>query len=206
MALTHFDELEDDEARRRIDKLTRSYQDKRDYFIDKLAQGIAPIAASQHPRPVIVRLSDFKTNEYAALIGGEQFEQHEQNPMLGLRGASRYYHEKFRDAFQLECEAIQRVRNQIGLKNVIVMVPFCRTLDEADKVLRLLAKNGLVRGQRGLEIYMMCEIPSNAVLAEKFGKRFDGFSIGSNDLTQLVLGVDRDSAELADYLMSGTKP
>ena len=198
MALEHFDELEDREARRRIDKLTRSYQDKRDYFIDKLAQGIAPIAASQHPCPVIVRLSDFKTNEYAALIGGEQFEQHEHNPMLGLRGASRYYHEKFRDAFQLECKAIQRVRNQIGLKNVIVMVPFCRTLDEADKVLRLLAKNGLVRGQRGLEIYMMCEIPSNAVLAEKFGKRFDGFSIGSNDLTQLVLGVDRDSAELAD--------
>src|SRR5207237_2112532 len=119
----------------------RGYKDRRDYFIDKLAQGIARIAASQYPRPVIVRLSDFKTNEYAALIGGEQFEPHEQNPMLGLRGASRYYHEKFRDAFRLECEAIQRVRNHIGLKNVVVMVPFCRTLDEADKVLRLLAKN-----------------------------------------------------------------
>ncbi len=198
MALAHFDELEDREARRRIEKLTHSYKDKRDYFIDKLAQGIAPIAASQHPRPVIMRLSDFKTNEYAALIGGEQFEQREQNPMLGLRGASRYYHEEFRDAFRLECEAIQRVRNQIGLKNVIVMVPFCRTLDEADKVLRELAENGLVRGPGGLEIYMMCEIPSNAVLAEKFGERFDGFSIGSNDLTQLVLGVDRDSAELAE--------
>src|SRR5256714_3999983 len=198
MALVHFNELEDREARRRIEKLTRSYRDKRDYFIDKLAQGIARIAAAQHPHPVIVRLSDFKTNEYAALIGGEQFEAKEQNPMLGLRGASRYYHEKFRDAFRLECEAILRVRNEIGLKNVIIMVPFCRTLDEADKVLHLLADNGLVRGRGGLEIYMMCEIPSNVVLAEKFAERFDGFSIGSNDLTQLVLGVDRDSAELAE--------
>src|SRR5438874_1953742 len=198
MALAHFDELDDREARRRIEKLTHSYKDKRDYFIDKLAQGIAPIAASQHPRPVIMRLSDFKTNEYAALVGGEQFESREQNPMLGLRGASRYYHEKFRDAFRLECEAIKRVRNEVGLKNVIVMVPFCRTLAEADKVLHLLADNGLVRGRGGLEIYMMCEIPSNVVLAEKFAERFDGFSIGSNDLTQLVLGVDRDSAELAE--------
>ena len=197
MALVHFDELEDRAARRRIDDLTRSYKDKRDYFIDKLAQGIARIAAAQHPRPVIVRLSDFKTNEYAALIGGEQFEPREQNPMLGLRGASRYYHERYRDAFRLECTAIQRVRNEIGLKNVIIMVPFCRTLEEADKVLCELAGNGLVRGRRGLEIYMMCEVPSNVVLAEKFAGRFDGFSIGSNDLTQFVLGVDRDSAELA---------
>jgi pyruvate,water dikinase len=197
MALVHFDELKDREARNRIQNLSHDYQDKHDYFIDRLAQGIARIAAAQHPHPVIVRLSDFKTNEYAALIGGEQFESHEQNPMLGLRGASRYYHEKFRDAFRLECEAIKRVRNEIGLKNLIVMVPFCRTLDEADKVLHLLADNGLVRGRGGLEIYMMCEIPSNVVLAEKFAERFDGFSIGSNDLTQLVLGVDRDSAELA---------
>ena len=198
MALVHFDELEDRDVRERIQNLTRDYKDKCDYFIDKLAQGIARIAAAQHPRPVIVRLSDFKTNEYAQLIGGEQFESREQNPMLGLRGASRYYHEKFRDAFCLECETIKRLRNELGLKNVIVMVPFCRTLDEADKVLHLLAENGLVRGRGGLEIYMMCEIPSNVVLAEKFAERFDGFSIGSNDLTQLVLGVDRDSAELAE--------
>jgi pyruvate, water dikinase len=197
MALARLDELDDREARKRIQNLTRHYKDKRDYFIDRLAQGIARIAAAQHPHPVIVRLSDFKTNEYAQLIGGEQFESHEQNPMLGLRGASRYYHEKFRDAFRLECEAIKRVRNEIGLKNLVVMVPFCRTLDEADKVLHLLADSGLVRGRGGLEIYMMCEIPSNVVLAEKFAERFDGFSIGSNDLTQLVLGVDRDSAELA---------
>ena len=197
MALVHLDELKDREARRKIETLTRNYKNKPDYFIDKLGQGIARIAVAQHPHPVIVRLSDFKTNEYAQLIGGEQFEGGEQNPMLGLRGASRYYHEKFRDAFRLECEAIKRVRNEIGLKNVIVMVPFCRTLDEADQVLHLLAENGLVRGRGALEIYMMCEIPSNVVLAEKFAERFDGFSIGSNDLTQLVLGVDRDSAELA---------
>jgi pyruvate,water dikinase len=198
MALVHLDELEDREVRRKIEDLTHNYKNKPDYFVDKLAQGIARIAAAQHPHPVIVRLSDFKTNEYAALVGGGPFEEPEHNPMLGLRGASRYYHEKFRDAFRLECEAIKRVRNEIGLKNVIVMVPFCRTLDEADKVLHLLADDGLVRGRGGLEIYMMCEIPSNVVLAEKFAERFDGFSIGSNDLTQLVLGVDRDSAELAE--------
>lgn len=198
MALVHLDELEDREVRRKIENLTHNYKNKPDYFVDQLAQGIARIAAAQHPRPVIVRLSDFKTNEYATLIGGEPFEEPEHNPMLGLRGASRYYHEKFRDAFRLECEAIKRVRNEIGLKNVIVMVPFCRTLDEADKVLHLLADNGLVRGRGRLEIYMMCEIPSNVVLAEKFAQRFDGFSIGSNDLTQLVLGVDRDSAELSE--------
>src|SRR5438046_4904355 len=174
MALLHFDEVEDNEARRKIDELTRAYKNKPDYFIDKLAQGIARIAAAQHPHPVIVRLSDFKTNEYAQLIGGQQFEGQEQNPMLGLRGASRYYHEKFRDAFRLECEAIKRVRNEIGLKNLIVMVPFCRTLDEADKVLCALAENGLVRGRGGVEIYMMCEVPSNAVLAKQFAERFDG--------------------------------
>jgi pyruvate,water dikinase len=197
MALVHFDELKDRKARQRIDKLTRSYKDKRDYFIDKLAQGIARIAAAQHPDPVIVRLSDFKTNEYAALIGGDQFESKEQNPMLGFRGAARYIDKRYRAAFKLECEAIRRVRGEIGLKNVIIMIPFCRTIEEADQVLELLARNGLTRGKRGLQIYVMCELPSNVVLAKKFAERFDGFSIGSNDLTQLVLGVDRDSAELA---------
>ena len=165
--------------------------------MDHLAWGIAKIAASRHPDPVIVRMSDFKTNEYAHLIGGEQFEPVEENPMLGFRGASRYYSERYRDGFALECRAVKRVREEMGLTNVIVMIPFCRTLNEADSVLEVLAANGLRRGDHGLEIYVMAEIPSNVILAEEFAHRFDGFSIGSNDLTQLVLGVDRDSAELA---------
>ena len=176
-------------------KLTLGWSSPQEYFVAKLASGIARIAAAHHPRPVIVRTSDFKTNEYAKLLGGAAFEPKEENPMLGWRGASRYYTD-YRDGFALECRALKRVREELGFKNVIVMIPFCRTPEEADAVLRVMADNGLTRGQAGLEIYVMCEIPSNVVLAEQFAARFDGFSIGSNDLTQLVLGVDRDSARL----------
>jgi pyruvate,water dikinase len=197
LALLHPDRVDDD-ARRQIDELTRGYDDKTRYFIDHLARGIAKIAAAQHPHPVIVRMSDFKTNEYADLIGGRPFEPEEENPMLGFRGASRYYSDRYREGFALECRAIRRVREEIGLKNVIVMVPFCRTPEEADRVLEVLAEQGLQRGEDGLEVYCMAEIPSNVVLADQFAERFDGFSIGSNDLTQLVLGVGRDSAELRD--------
>jgi pyruvate,water dikinase len=162
-----------------------------------LAEGIGRIAAAFYPKPVIVRMSDFKSNEYARLIGGRQFEPEEENPMLGFRGASRYYDEGYREGFALECRALRRVRDEIGLTNVVVMIPFCRTPAEADQVLAVLAENGLVRGVSGLEIYVMCEVPSNVILAEAFAARFDGFSIGSNDLTQLVLGVDRDAEALA---------
>jgi pyruvate,water dikinase len=197
MALVRFDQVLDGKDRRVIARLTRGYDDKTEYFVDRLAQGIAKIAASQYPEPVIVRTSDFKTNEYAALIGGSYFEPREDNPMIGFRGASRYYSDRYREAFALECKAIRRVRDEMGLRNVIVMIPFCRTVQEADRVLEVMAANGLRRGERGLEVYVMCEIPSNVILASAFAERFDGFSIGSNDLTQLVLGVDRDSAELA---------
>ncbi len=169
-----------------------------DYFVDRLAVGVAKLASAFHPYPAIVRLSDFKTNEYADLIGGEAFEPKEENPMLGFRGASRYYNDRYKDGFALECRALKRVREEMGFTNLIVMVPFCRTVTEADRVLQAMAENGLRRGKDGLQVYMMCEIPSNVILAEEFAKRFDGFSIGSNDLTQLVLGVDRDSADLAD--------
>jgi pyruvate,water dikinase len=197
MALVHPERVEDPAAQRQIAELTRGYADKTAYFVDTLALGIAKIAAPFHPNPVIVRLSDFKTNEYAHLIGGAAFEPREENPMLGFRGASRYYDARYRDGFALECRAIRKAREEIGLANVIVMVPFCRTPQEADRVLAVMAEHGLARGRSGLEVYMMCEIPSNVILAEEFARRFDGFSIGSNDLTQLVLGVDRDSGELA---------
>jgi pyruvate,water dikinase len=197
MALVHPERVTDADEARQIKELTSGYADPREYFVEALALGIAKIAAPYHPHPVIVRLSDFKTNEYAHLIGGSSFEQPEENPMLGFRGASRYYDERYREGFALECAALKRVRETIGFANVIVMIPFCRTPDEADRVLAVMAANGLVRGENGLQVYMMCEIPSNVVLAEKFAPKFDGFSIGSNDLTQLVLGVDRDSEQLA---------
>ncbi|MCA3379233.1 MAG: phosphoenolpyruvate synthase [Roseomonas sp.] len=197
MALLRFDTLQDGDAKQRIAAITRGWPDKAEYFVDRLAQGIAKLAAPFHPKPVILRLSDFKSNEYAHLIGGGEFEPAEENPMLGLRGASRYTSVRYRDGFALECRAIRRVREVIGLRNLIVMVPFCRSPAEADRVLAEMARHGLVRGADGLQVYVMCEIPSNVILAEEFAARFDGFSIGSNDLTQLVLGVDRDSAELA---------
>lgn len=198
MALVHYDTLQDADAKRRIAELTAGYADKTEYFVDRLARGLARIAAAQHPRPVIVRMSDFKTNEYANLIGGAAFEPHEENPMIGFRGASRYYSPRYRDGFALECRAIQRLREELGFTNVIVMIPFCRSIKEADRVLAVMAENGLRRGDNGLEVYVMCEIPSNVILAKAFAERFDGFSIGSNDLTQLTLGVDRDSEDLAE--------
>lgn len=198
MALVHYDELKSDETRRVIEELTRGYESKTEYFVDRLARGLARIAAAHHPKPVIVRMSDFKTNEYANLIGGRDFEPKEENPMIGFRGASRYYSPRYREGFALECQAIKRLRDVMGFRNVVVMIPFCRSIKEADRVLAVMTEEGLKRGENGLEIYVMCEIPSNVILAKDFATRFDGFSIGSNDLTQLTLGVDRDSEELAE--------
>ena len=198
MALVKFDTLTDPSVKKQIEVLTHHYPDKKRYFIDKLAQGIATIAAAFYPKEVIVRMSDFKTNEYANLIGGKDFEPNEENPMLGFRGASRYYNDLYKDGFKLECEAIKYVREDMGLTNVKVMIPFCRTLDEGRKVIKVMKENGLTQGENGLEIYVMAEIPSNVILAEEFAEIFDGFSIGSNDLTQLTLGIDRDSAIISD--------
>jgi pyruvate, water dikinase len=195
MALVRFDLLEDKTVKDKIEALTHHYPDKKQYFIEKLSQGIATIAAAFYPKDVIVRTSDFKTNEYANLIGGKTFEPHEENPMLGFRGASRYYHDLYKEGFALECAAIKKVREEMGLDNVKVMIPFCRTVDEAKKVIHVMEQNGLDRNMDAtLQIYMMAEIPSNVLLADQFAALFDGFSIGSNDLTQLTLGIDRDSA------------
>ncbi len=182
----------------KIDALSLGYHDKVQFYVDKLAEGIGKIGAAFYPKQVIVRFSDFKTNEYRGLIGGELYEPHEENPMIGWRGASRYYHEKFKEAFLLECQAIKKVREVFGLDNVQVMVPVCRTLDEGRKVIELMASAGLKQGQKGLKVYVMCEIPANVILADKFLEIFDGFSIGSNDLTQMTLGLDRDNAEIAN--------
>ena len=197
MALARFDELTDPSVKEEISRLTKNHANHTDYFIETFASGIATIAAPHYPNPVVVRMSDFKTNEYAHLLGGAQFEQQEENPMIGFRGASRYCSEAYRPGFELECAAIRKAREEMGLINIIVMIPFCRTVEEADSVLGVMAENGLIRGARDLKIYVMAEIPSNIILAAEFSKRFDGFSIGSNDLTQLVLGCDRDSDRLS---------
>lgn len=197
LALLHYAEIEDAEVEAKIDQLTAGYDDKPQFFVDKLAQGVGMIAAAFYPKDVIVRLSDFKTNEYANLIGGAAYEPTEENPMLGFRGASRYYNPRYQAGFALECRAMKKVREEMGLTNVKLMVPFCRTVEEGRKVIAEMAKHGLKRGENSLEVYVMCEIPSNVILAEEFAEIFDGFSIGSNDLTQLVLGVDRDSEIVA---------
>lgn len=196
MALLHPERLDPD-ARRAIDALTVGYADKSAYFVDRLAEGVGMIAAAFYPKPVVVRLSDFKSNEYASLVGGAPFEAKEENPMLGLRGAARYTHPSYAEAFALECQALKRVRSEMGLDNVRVMVPFCRRVEEGERVLKAMAHNGLRRGEDGLQVYVMCEIPNNVICIDDFCRIFDGISIGSNDLTQLTLGVDRDSELVA---------
>src|SRR3990167_5237954 len=202
MAVLHPERIVDEKERARVQALWAGYSDGASYFVERLAEGIGTIAAAFYPRPVIVRLSDFKSNEYAALMGGRAFEPHEENPMIGFRGAARYIHPAYAEGFALECRALQRVRDQMGLINLKVMVPFCRRLDEARRVLDAMASHGLGRGSgpkgSGLQVYVMCEIPNNVLLIDEFSQLFDGFSIGSNDLTQLTLGVDRDSAIVAE--------
>lgn len=197
MALVNRERVTDEAVKKKINELTSGYENKEDYFVERLAQGVGIIAAAFYPKPVIVRMSDFKTNEYASLIGGKDFEPEEDNPMIGFRGASRYYNDRYREGFALECRAMKRVREEWGLTNLIIMIPFCRRVDEGEKVLAEMAKNGLERGENGLEVYIMCEVPNNVILIDEFSRLFDGFSIGSNDLTQLVLGVDRDSELVA---------
>ena len=196
-ALLEFDRLDAD-TREAVQEQMAGYGEPVEFFVEKLAEGIATIAAAFDPRPVIVRLSDFKTNEYANLIGGEAYEPHEENPMLGFRGAARYVDPDYQPCFELECRALKRVRNDMGLTNVQIMVPFVRTVEQGRQVVELLAQNGLARGENGLKIIMMSELPTNAVLADRYLEHFDGMSIGSNDMTQLTLGLDRDSALVAD--------
>jgi len=197
LALKYFGKIKDAGVKKEIEKITEGYKDKEQFFVDKLAEGIGRIAAAFYPKDVIVRMSDFKTNEYSTLIGGKDFEPKEENPMIGWRGASRYYDDDYKDGFALECQAFKKVRDFMGFTNVKIMIPFCRTIKEGEEVLMQMKKYGLARGKNELEVYVMCEIPSNVILAEEFSKIFDGFSIGSNDLTQLTLGVDRDSAKVA---------
>jgi pyruvate, water dikinase len=196
MALVHPEKVKDPKVLREIEQLTRGYR-REDYFVEQLAQGVGTIAAAFYPKPVVVRMSDFKTNEYASLVGGSYFEMEESNPMIGFRGASRYFDERYREGYALECRAMKKVRDEMGLTNLILMIPFCRTVEEARKVIVEMEKNGLKRGENGLQVYVMCEIPNNVLLIDEFSEFFDGFSIGSNDLTQLTLGVDRDSELLA---------
>lgn len=198
MALIHPERVQDTAEQEQLSRLTRNYASAEDYFIQKLSEGVGSIAAAFYPKPVVVRMSDFKTNEYATLLGGRWFEFDEANPMIGFRGASRYIHPAYAEGFALECKAMKRVREQMGLTNVVLMIPFCRRVEEARRVLDYMAQLGLTRGEQGLEIYVMCEIPNNVIQIDAFSEYFDGFSIGSNDLTQLTLGVDRDSAIIAE--------
>ena len=197
MALLHPERIIDNGERADVQRLTQGYSKPEDFFVQRLSEGVGTIAAAFYPKPVVVRMSDFKSNEYASLIGGRAFEPEEANPMIGFRGASRYTHPDYAEGFALECAAMKRVRDDMGLTNVILMIPFCRRVKEGKLVLEKMAEFGLKRGENNLKIYVMCEIPNNVILINAFSKLFDGFSIGSNDLTQLTLGVDRDSEKVA---------